>query len=246
MQDKFSGAIIIGVIMLLAGAYFIPWQKVSWGQISFNPSRTLTVVSNAQTQLSNEIAEFTAGVEAVGDNKEEVINKVNNEASKIVNALKNFGVKEADIKTQNMSIYQRQESYYDNDGVQKTRAGQWQASNSVSVVLRDKDQVDELSSLLAKSGATNVYGPNFRLEDSSQANDGPLTAALANARKKAEALAKDQNLEIVKVINITEGGSYAAPYNYGSIGMAGGGGDGGVMPGSTTVAGSVSVTYEVR
>lgn len=241
-QDKFGGAVIIGVIMLLAGAYFIPWQAVNWGQITLAPSRTLTVVGTAQTQLTNEIAEFTAGVESVGDNKEDVVAQVNTEANKIVTALKTFGIAQADIQTQNMSIYQRQESYYDNDGVQKTRGGQWQANNSVSVTLRDKDRVDELSSLLAKSGATNVYGPSFRLEDPSQSGDEPLTAALENARKKADKLAQQQGLQISRIISVTEGGQ-ASSY-YALRGDMGGGG--GAMPGSTTVQGSVTVTYEVR
>jgi len=242
--NKFSLAIIIGVILLLAGIYFVPWQAVDWGQLTLAPSQTLTVTGTAQTQLTNEIASFTAGVEAVGDNKEAVANQVNSEADKIVTALKTFGIAEADIQTQNMSIYQEQESYYDDSGSQKTRPGQWRANNSVEITLRDKERVDELSTLLTKSGATNVYGPNFGLEDAAQAGDEPLLAALANAREKADKLAKDQGLEIVKVLSVVEGDAATASPLYALRSDMGGGG--GAMVGSTTVSGSVTVTYEVR
>lgn len=236
-------SLLLGMVLALAGAYFIPWQSVQWGRIDLRPVKTMTVVGSAQNQVTNEIAEFYAGVESYGDKKDQVIEKVNTEAGKIVTALKEFGIPEADIKTQNISVYQQQESYYDSSGSQRTRPGQWSANNSVQIILRDVNQVDALSALLNSTGATNVYGPNFRLDEPAGAGGELLAEALDDARAKAEKLASAQGMKLGKIISITEGYSDNTIYPL-RDGYGGGGAES--MPGSSAVTGTVTVVYEVR
>lgn len=236
-------SIILGVV-LLGGSFILPWNSVKWGTLGVSPGETVTVVGEAQTQLKSQIAVFSAGVSSVNDNKDTAINEVNQKITKIVEAVKTFGVPEADIKTQNMSVYQSEETYYE-EGRQKSRLGQWRVNNTIEVKLRDVEKSNELADLLTKNGANNVYGPNFSVDDTSKTENSLLEEAIKNAREKADIIAKSTSRRIGKVVNVTEGYQTSPVALRSAYGLgAGGGGD--AQPGSQTVAKALTVTFELK
>ncbi len=114
-------AIVIGVVLLVSACFFLPLSKIRWGKMELSPARTITVIGEAEGQQKSQIAQFTAGVNAVGDNKEELISEVNKKIEALISSVKKFGIAEKDIKTQNLSVYQGEETYYDSEGRQKSR-----------------------------------------------------------------------------------------------------------------------------
>jgi uncharacterized protein YggE len=183
------------------------------------------------------------GINILNDDKQKAVDEVNKKISEIISATMVFGVKEEDIKTQSLSVSQNEESYYE-DGRQKYRPGQWRVGNTVEITLRDAVKAGDLATMLSKTGATNVYGPNFSLEDTQTAANKLLGEAVDDAWKKAESLAKAGGKKILKVVSITEG-SYPTMgpmlYGYG----AGGGGSDKLEPGMQTVSKQVTVVFEV-
>lgn len=248
MPDKSYGvAVMISsvlVCLLVAvGALFLP----SWGRLQVTPVHSVTVVGEAKTQQKTQIAMYSAGVNAFSDDKQAGIDEVNRKVAAIIDSVKTFGIPPADIETQNMNIYQNQENYYDESGHQKNRPGQWNISNSISIKLRNVDQASALATVLSKGGATNVNGPNFQFDDTSEAANALMADALKNASDKAAKIAAASSRKLGKVINVTEGYS-PAPVYYGGGGFGGGGGGGGmpVESGSGTVTKTVTVTYELE
>lgn len=235
---KLIGVWIGGVLVVLGALYFFPW-KITWNQ-----PRTITVVGEATNQAANEVATFNAGVSAVNDNKEMAVKEVNNQIAAIIESVKAFGIEEKDIKTQNMNIYQNQETYYDN-GTQKQRLGQWNVSNTVEITLRKVDRASELADLLSKSGANNVWGPNFALDASNRASDALTEQAIENAREKADKMATAMGAKLGKVVTVVEGSNGGVVMPYARMEGAGGGGVP-TQAGSTTVSKSVSVTFELK
>lgn len=234
------------VLVFLLGIYIFPWRSISWGTLKLANERTVTVTGSSQTQTKNQIATFTAGVNAVKDKKEDAVNEVNSKMDEIVKSVKSFGVKSEDIKTQSNSIYQMQETFYDN-GVQKSRPGQWSVNNSVEIVLRNVDRATALADLLSKSGANNVYGPNFSVDTANMTFEADLAAtAMEDARKKAEVIAKSSGASLGAVVNVVEGVSQPNIYPLMKGGMGGGGGGATVEPGSSTVAKTLTVTFRLE
>lgn len=229
---------------LLAGAYLIPWKNTQWGRVELQPSSTITVIGEADSQVKSQIASFNAGVSAINDNKDTAVAEVNQKVNAITTAVKTFGIPAEDIQTQNLSIYQNEEQYYE-DGRQKTRAGQWRVNNSIDIKLRDVNRASELANLLSSSGATNVYGPNFTLDDTQAAETELLDLAVQNARQKAEKIAASSSRSLGKTISVTEGGAATPPILYGRM-EAGGGGGADLQPGSGTVSKTVTVTFELN
>ncbi len=233
-----TGIGLVFTALILGAIYFIPWT------FGLRQGRTVTVTGMAQSQKTNEIARFTAGVNAVNDNKEKAVAEVGEKVTALIQSVKQFGIADKDIQTQNMNIYQTQEQYYEG-GSQKQRLGQWNVSNTIEITLREVGKAQELTDLLSKSGANNVYGPNFSIDEGSNKDMGLTEEAIKDARTKAAAMAQASGAKLGKVLAVSEGGS-SANYPVYSMKAEGMGGATPVEPGSTTVSKSVTVTFELR
>lgn len=245
MENKsLSVAILVSSVLLVVlvaiGGMFLP----SWGKLTFTPPRTVTVVGEAKSQEKSQIAVFSAGVNAFNDDKTTAVNDVNKKVEAIIESVKEFGVAAADVKTQSLNIYQNQEQYYE-DGRQKYRAGQWNVSNTVEIRLKDVDRASSLANILTKSGANNVYGPNFTFDDTSEQATALLDSAFKNAKEKAAKVAVSTGKKLGNVISVTEAGASAQQVPMYRM-EGGGGGGAAVEPGSGTVSKSVTVTFEIE
>lgn len=233
-------------VFLIGGAFIMPWQSVHWGKVELSPSSTVTVTGLAESQQKSQVANYSAGVSAVNDDRETALSEVDQKVTAIIDAVKGFGIADEDIKTQNLNIYQSEEQYYE-DGVSKQRPGQWRVSNTIEIKLRDVNRAQELASILTQSGATNIYGPNFTLDDTKEAEIALIDAAIANAREKAEKIAASSNRQLGVVIFVNEGTSQGVSPVFSRLESGGGGGGGGpIEPGTGTVSKSVTVTFELK
>lgn len=237
--------VFLFAILAFGGVFLLPWQKITWGNMQITPGNTITVTGESQIQTKNQIAYFTAGVNATNDTKDAAVSEVNQKMDVVLASVKEFGIKDADIQTQTMSVYQQQDTYYDTDGKQKTRPGQWQVANSVQLTLREVDRASALTDLLTQSGATNIYGPNFSLDSTKDLDEKLLQEAIDDAKKKAEIMAKASGRKVGKILSINEGLSSGGIIPYAKEATAGGGGAS-IQPGSTTTSKTVSLVFELK
>jgi hypothetical protein len=236
--------ILFLVVLLFAAVYFIPWKSVSWGKVELAPSSTISVTGYSESKEKNQIATFSAGVSRTSDNKDEAVGYVNQKVDEIILALTKFGVASGDLKTQNINIYQKEETYYE-DNRQKTRPGQWSVSNSVEITLREVDKASALTSILSSTGATNVYGPNFTLDNTKKAETDLLKEAIDDAKAKAVIVAAAAGRNLGAIISVNEGG-VATSISPLRMEAGGGGGGGAALPGSGTVSKTVTVTFSLE
>ena len=242
MKENNKLMLIMVVLVLI---FLLPWGRINWGKVRWMQSETVTVIGEAKSVQKNQIATFNAGVDAINSDKDKAVDEVNNKKEAIIKAIKDFGIAETDIKTQNLNIFQQEETYYEG-GVQKNRKGQWRVSNSIEIVLREVDKASKLTSLLTSSGANNVYGPNFSFDDVSEAQKGLYEAAMKDAREKAEMLVKVSGRKLGKVVNVSESGSNGIYPKYQVMMESLGGGGALVEPGSGTVRQSLVVVFELE
>ena len=118
-------------------------------------------------------------------------------------------------------------------------------SNTVEIKLRNVDQAAGLAGLLTKSGANNVYGPNFTFDDTSEQATALFDAAIQNAKEKAMKVAAGSGAKLGNVLSVTEAGASQQPVPLYAR-MEGGGGGVPIEPGSGTVSKSVTVTFELK
>lgn len=233
-NDSCMGVLIVLMILL----FVLPFRRINWGKINIGQDQGITVTGEAKSREKNQIASFNAGVSVSKKEKNEAVSEANEKINKLIADLKEFGISEGDIKTEGISIYES-EKY-------ETREKLWYANNNIEIILRDLDKANDLTNLLAKSGATNVYGPNLRMDDTGEAEKALYDSAMKDAKEKAELIAKSSGRKLGKVLSVTEGvgASYDMPWLSSAREGMGGGSD--VQPGMTTVSKSLTVVFELK
>lgn len=228
-------------------AVFIFSATLVGGYLYLTRDNYITVSGIAYSQKGNQIATYSVNATATNADKQQVSARLAELSKQFVDELKAFGIPESDLKTTNLNIYQMEEPYEEN-GVTRFRKGDWSGNVTIEVILRDLDRSTELTSLIASFDSSSLWGPNFVLDNQKYDETELLAAALADARRKAQSIADATGKRLGKAIQINEGyGSGPTPYPMmydRAVGMGGGGAEAiEVMPGSTEVSKTVTVTY---
>lgn len=228
------------------------WKYVGTG---IAPMNTISVQGEGEVFAIADVATFNFSVIEVGDNAKDAQDKgavIGNEA---ITYLRDNGVEEKDIKTTGYNVYPKYE--YNEIACfsfpcpprERELIG-YEVNQSVAVKVRDTEKAGELLSGVGGIGVENISGLTFTIDDETALKREARQMAVKDAREKAEDLADDLDVKLVRVVNFNEFGSPRfAMFESKSfdIGM---GGDSSVTPeiplGENEITSQVSITYEIR
>ena len=157
----------------------------------------LQVSATGRAETAPNEARFSAGVESIGANAGEASRRNNETINKVLAALDALGVKKEDVQTRQVSL---QRITY---GANK---GRFQASNMISVRIRDVAKAGEAIAATTDAGANVLSGPDLTVGDPETARNGAYANAFKAARSRAEAYAGAAGLKVVRVLTIRDGG----------------------------------------
>jgi uncharacterized protein len=233
-MNRLRYVLLISGVLLVAAAIAGVAQP-SKGGAANTSSTTITVSGNGTANATPDKASFDFGVTTNAATASDAMSKNNDQAQKIIDALKNAGVDSSDIQTSQVSLWPQTS----NDG--STITG-YQASNTVTVtapVGKSGDLVDAAVS----NGANNVSGPNLSVSDQSDAYAAAMKKAVADAQSRAQAIASASGLTLGGIVNITDqGSSTPGPIAYGALDSVGKAAPP-IEAGSQQIQASVTVTY---
>jgi uncharacterized protein YggE len=131
-------------------------------------------------------------------------------------AVKKLGVEDKDIQTNGYNVNPQYEIKPCAPGVfcpqDTNKITGYQVSQSVTVKVRDTAKAGAVLGALGKAGVQNVSGPNFTVDDTSAVMAEARGKAIADARAKAEVLAKQLGVDLGKVVSFSENGGGPMPY----------------------------------
>jgi uncharacterized protein len=123
------------------------------------------------------------------------------------------------------------------------------ASESITVKVRNTDDVGKIMQELGTLGVTDLSGPNFSIDNEDTLKAQARKKAIDDAKAKAEVLAKDLGVHLGKITSFSESGNYPMPM-YSTKAMmdsASGSSAPAVIPkGENTISSDVTITYEIR
>ena len=123
------------------------------------------------------------------------------------------------------------------------------ASESITVKVRNTDNVGAIMQGLGIAGISNLSGPDFAIDNPEAVQAQARKLAIDDAKAKAEALAKDLGVSLGKITSFSENGNSPMPIMYASA-MASGAPQApapAVIPaGTNTITSDVTITYEIR
>ncbi|MEO5566594.1 MAG: SIMPL domain-containing protein, partial [Luteimonas sp.] len=124
----------------------------------------------------------------------------------------------------------------------------YQASNTVSLKVRDIGKLGKVLDALVASGANQVNGPSFEIDKPEAAYDEARRGALEKAQARAQMYATALGLRVRRIVSIDEGGGFQPPQPMPMMAMSARGKesfDTAVSPGESTLAANLSVVFEL-
>lgn len=196
---------IAGVIALLAASWSVVKFVNSYDN-SITPSshRSFAVRGEGRATGVPDVAEFTFTVLTEKNSADlSVIQKENTDKSnKVIKFVKDGGVVSDDIKSINYNISPR----YQYSNCRETvvcpppQIVGYSITNSVQVKVRDFEKISGLLGGVVSSGANEVSGLSFKIDDPTGLRIKAREEAIVKARQQAESMAKASGVKIGRIL----------------------------------------------
>ena len=206
----------------------------------------LEVTGKGAVKAMPDMAVLNVGVTTSGATTA-VQDENSKEMEKVIASVKKLGVDEKDIKT--ISYYMNPNYDYGPDYREKGRIVGYTVYNTIEIKVRDIDKAGEVLAAATAAGANVSSGVSFTLSNTEEYYNQALTNAYANAKDKAQTLAKAMGVSVGLPVKVTEGYNYYSPVYYGNYDMAeaamdSGGGSVVVAQGELEITANITVIYE--
>ena len=202
----------------------------------------LSVVADAQVSRAPDIATLSAGVVVQAADANAAMRANAAQMNKVMAAIKAAGIADRDVQTSGVSLYP-QYRYAEN---QPPAITGYQASNTVNVKVRDMSRLAATLDALAASGANQINGPTFEIDQPEEAYDEARVAALAKAQARAKTYADALGLRVRRIVSIQEGGAQQpGPVPVMLKSMRAEAEDTPIAPGENTLSATLSVVFEL-
>lgn len=224
---------------------------------------SITVTGEGEVFQAPDIATFSFTVTEEGKTVADAQKKATDKLNKAVETLKKGGVNsEKDIRTTEYRINPKYEYYFQPQPlacsssycppttVKEPKIIGYEVSQTTEVKVKKLESAGELLTGIGDLGVQYVGNLQFKIEDEDSVKQEAQEKAIAEAREKAEKLADQLGVSLVRVSNFSET-SYA-PYFYGR------GGDAysavsakvesapEISAGENRITSNVTITYEIR
>lgn len=209
------------------------------------PLNTINVSGKGEIFIKPDIAKISLSVEkeavAVVDAQRQAAEAMN----KTILFLKNSSIEEKDIKTTGYNIYPHYD-YLENQG--RVFRG-YTVSQSLEVKIRKIEDAGKILAGVAEAGANQVGGVSFVVDKEDDAKREARQKAITDAKQKAEDMAKDLGVKIIRLVSFSEsGGNAIMPYYKADSGTGMGGSfEPPELPvGENNIVSNVSLTFEIK
>ena len=193
-----SGA-LAGALMTAAA---LPAQAQS-ADAAFRAT-TFNLSATGETKVTPDMATITLGVQNDAPTAAHALSANAVQMNKVVAALKKAGVADRDIQTSNLNV-NPQYVYEQN---KPPRLNGYQASNQVTIQVRDLSKLGQTVDATVSAGATNVGGISFGLQDPQAAEDAAREDAVKALKAKVDLYARATGYNVVRLVSLSEGGGY--------------------------------------
>lgn len=238
-----ASLVAVALIAAVAGALGLSAQRADAAppQQAGQSTRTITVTGYGSAFGAPDVVMVGLGVNIANSDVKAAMDESTARMNAIMDALEAAGVAPKDIRTDQYSIYQE----YGPSGFGEDQpAPLYRVTVSVTVTVRETAKVGDLLAAAVEAGANMVNYIQFDIENRAALEAEARDLAVADAKARAELLAKAFGLAVGEPLTITEGSGSYVPF----VGLGGGGGMGRVeaapiSEGTLRVDMQVTVTF---
>jgi uncharacterized protein YggE len=243
------------MVALLAALLIFVLSSVRYVGAGITPGNTISVSGYGESYSTPDIATFTYSVVSEKPTVAAAQADATAKANATTDYLAQAGIEKKDIQTSNYSInpvYDYVQQACVNGicpGGRQVLRG-YEVRQTTAVKVRDTQKAGDLLAGVGGKGATEVSGLQFTFDNPNQGQDEARQKAIADAKAKADELAKELGVGIVRVVSFNESsGGNPPPVYYtkdAAVATQSAGSAPAISTGQNKISSSVSVTYEIR
>lgn len=251
-------AVVILLAVFLGIKALAELQALRYIGAGLQATNTISVSGEGEAVAVPDIATFTFSVTS----KKSTVAAAQTEATTKINAitkyLKDAGIEDKDIKTSDYSVYPQYDYIQQPCANGICPSGRqvlngYEVRQTTSIKVRDTAKAGDLLTGVGSAGATEVSGLTFTFDDPDAVQKEAREKAIADAKDKADELARELGVRIVRVVSYNESGNYPMPmYSRDAYGLGGAENQAtkavapSISVGENKVVSNVSITYEIR
>ena len=236
---------IAGVLAILLIVVTISQVYTVHSKSTAVSTHTITISAEGKVTAQPDLVTVSAGVTNDADTAAQAQSDNASKMNKAIDFIKNnIGVKAEDISTSNYSIYPKYD--YING---KAVASGYTANQTLVVKLHDLSKISNLLAGLTTNDINQIQNVAYTFDNPDNFREQAREQALANAKDKAQNLAKAAGVKLGSLVSFDENSSGGGPiplYSAAKDGMGGGGNAPQVEPGTQDIIADISVTYEIK
>jgi uncharacterized protein len=178
------------------------------------PPARIIVIGEGSVSVAPDYADIGCGVTTKAKTAKEATDANSKAMAAVAAALHGAGVEQKDIQTMRFSL---QPVYAPPQPNTEPKLTGFSVSNQFRVTLRQIGNVGDILDRLIAAGATDVGSVEFLHSDTSKALNQARSAAMDDAKRKAELFAQAAGLTLGGVGWITEDSGYTPPMTFGGM-----------------------------
>ena len=161
----------------------------------------LSLSAWGESRVAPDLASVSVGVTTHAGSAVEAMRQNASRMNALLAAVKQAGVASADVQTTEINLF----AEYANEQGQAPRVTGYQASNSVSVTVRDLSRLGAVIDAASGAGGNQVSGVSFGLKDRQAAEDTARVDAVRRLQAKAELYARALGRRLGPLQSFSEG-----------------------------------------
>jgi hypothetical protein len=272
-RNLYRAGLTLVIILSVLYAVRVLSEFKSYRMMDNYSSSSITLAGHGEVSAVPDIANVSFTIHKEGKTVKIAQDAVAVVEKSALDFLKTNKIEDKDIKTANVSFnpkYEYKQTLCPQTTVGSEAAGDikvtsmpyycgggkqvlvgYEAYESITVKVRDTDNVGKITQGLGGLGVTDLSGPNFAIDKEEDLKKEARKKAIEDAKEKAEILADDLGVKLGKIISFSEDGSYPMDMYYGKSAMMEASintvpAPASIPKGENTISADVVIIYEIK
>ena len=167
---------------------------------SIQPETTITLNGKGTVDHAPDIAMITVGVSVEAETASAAMSQQTTKMNGVFNAVKAAGIADRDMQTSNLSL----NPVYDYPERQQPRIRGYNASNQITIKVRDLKNLGRTLDAVVKGGGNTIHGISFSIDKPESYQNEARVMAIKDAAAKAELYAQAVGYKVKRIVTVSE------------------------------------------
>ncbi len=254
-KGKWEKIVLSAALSLVSVALIFFLGVTTWNRIEarkyigseIEDKGSISVTASEEIYVKPDLAQANFSVVTEERTVEAAMNFNSELMNKIIEAVKEKGVEDEDLKTIRFNISPRYE-YPDNRwGGERVLIG-YEVTQTLQVKIRDMDSIGEVIDAATGEGANRMGGLTLTVSDKEAVEKEARSKAIEKAKERAKTLSSQLGVRLGRLLSFSEDQGQAPRFYYeaGDVAMGSAGETPDVQTGENKVEVAVTLTYEIK